>query len=366
VLTISQLAAYAGVTVRAVRHYHHIGLMPEPARYVSGYRSYGAGDVVRLIRIRTLAEAGVPLARVQYLLDATTGEFGEAVAQVDVELRAKIRELQEHRRRIARLAAGDSLALPPDVVVYLDKLREGGAPEAMVEGERDAWILIAARWPEKITEFMVDKMAQLDDPRTMQLYRLIGELLEVGIDEDRLSALADMMAELLEESAERGELDRQGEEMSDDAFIALLDSFASDAHPMVERLRELLAERGWIGWIRIERAADPSATRESLRLTDTERDTVTTNPARYRRTPLTRLRVPSPGSAAITARSAVTPPPMPGNRSPCVRGRRPHANYRRAPTGSRVVRNSWSGTCRTVEGRASAGATVANERISSG
>ena len=26
-LTISQLAAYAGVTVRAVRHYHQIGLL---------------------------------------------------------------------------------------------------------------------------------------------------------------------------------------------------------------------------------------------------------------------------------------------------------------------------------------------------
>ena len=31
-LTISQLATYAGVTVRAVRHYHQIGLLPEPER----------------------------------------------------------------------------------------------------------------------------------------------------------------------------------------------------------------------------------------------------------------------------------------------------------------------------------------------
>ena len=197
-LTISQLAAYAGVTVRAVRHYHHIGLMPEPARDGSGYRKYGAGDVVRLIRIRTLAEAGVPLARVQELLDATPAEFGEAVAQIDAELRARVRELQEHRRRIARLADGDSLALPPEVVGYLDKLRASGASEKMVEGERDGWILMAARWPEKIPEFMVDKTAQLDDPRTVQLYRLIDELVEVGIDEDRLSAVADLMAEMAE------------------------------------------------------------------------------------------------------------------------------------------------------------------------
>lgn len=262
-LTISQLASYAGVTVRAVRHYHHIGLMPEPARDGSGYRTYGAVDVVRLIRVRTLAEAGVPLARVQQMLDATPAEFGEAIARIDAELRARIRELQEHRRRIARLADGDSLALPTEVVDYLDKLRASGASDAMVRGERDGWILVAARWPEKIPQLMVDKMAQLDDPRTVQLYRLIDELVEAGIDEDRLNTVADLIAEMAEQSAERGELGRQSEDMSDDAFIALMDAYAADAHPIVERLQELLAERGWAGWSRMERAADPSTTRQS-------------------------------------------------------------------------------------------------------
>ena len=97
-------------------------------------------------------------------------------------------------------------------------------------------------------------MAQLDDPRTIQLYLVIGELLESGGDEDRLSQVADMLAEQIQESADRGELELQGEEWSDDAFIALLDSFASEAHPMIERLQELMAERGWTGWTRIERA----------------------------------------------------------------------------------------------------------------
>lgn len=258
-LTIGQLATYAGVTVRAVRHYHHVGLMPEPARDGSGYRTYDAGAVVRLIRIRTLAEAGVPLARVQELLEATADEFSQAVAQIDAGLRAQIRELQEHRRRIARLAAGDSLASPSEVVAFLDRLRASGIPAAIVEGERDGWILMAARWPEKIPEFMADKMAQLDDPRTVRLYRLIGEMLEVGMDEDRLSVVADLIVEMTEESAERGDLDRHIDQTNDDAFIALIDSFAADAHPMFERLQELMVERGWTGWSRMERA-EPSDT----------------------------------------------------------------------------------------------------------
>ena len=61
-LTISQLAAYVGVTVRTVRHYHRLGLLPEPERDHSGYRRYGADDVIMLKRVSTLARSGVPLA----------------------------------------------------------------------------------------------------------------------------------------------------------------------------------------------------------------------------------------------------------------------------------------------------------------
>ena len=100
-LTISQLAAYAGVTVRAVRHYHAKGLLPEPERDHSGYRRYDAQAVIELIKIRTLAEAGVPLARVQELLAADEEEFATAVAEIDRRLRREIRERQDHRRQIA-------------------------------------------------------------------------------------------------------------------------------------------------------------------------------------------------------------------------------------------------------------------------
>ena len=78
-LTIGQLAAYVGVTVRAVRHYHQVGLLPEPERDASGYRTYGALAVVELTKIRTLADAGVPLSQVRELLEADEETFAEAV-----------------------------------------------------------------------------------------------------------------------------------------------------------------------------------------------------------------------------------------------------------------------------------------------
>ena len=252
-LTIGRLASYAGVTIRAVRHYHQIGLLREPERDSSGYRTYDAAAVVRLIRIRTLAEAGVPLARVRELLDAEPEAFAAATTEIDRQLRTQIRALQEHRRRIARLGCGDSLAVRAEVIDYLDRLRAIGAPPAVIEAERDAWILVAARWPEAIPAFMADKVAQLENPKVVQLYRLLGRMTESWEDEELLREAADLMIELYEQAAASGEMDLQDEITPDAAFTRLLDSFADGAHPVVGRLRELIAERGWTGWSRVER-----------------------------------------------------------------------------------------------------------------
>src|SRR3954447_6050006 len=132
-LTISQLAAYAGVTVRAVRHYHAKGLLPEPSRDPSGYRRYDAGAVVELIKIRTLAEAGVPLSRVHELLAADEDDFAAAIDEIDRRLADEIEERRRHQERVGQLAAGDSLALPPDAVAYLDRLRELAVPERAIQ-----------------------------------------------------------------------------------------------------------------------------------------------------------------------------------------------------------------------------------------
>jgi DNA-binding transcriptional MerR regulator len=251
VLTIGRLASYAGVTTRAVRHYHQIGLLPEPERDSSGYRSYDAAAVVRLIRIRTLAGAGVPLARIRQLLDADPDTFAAATKEIDRRLRAQIRALQQHRRDVAQLGSGDSLAVPDEVVGYLDRLRGTGAPEAMVLAERDAWILVAARWPEAIPDFIAQKVAELADPNTVRLYRLIGRITENWEDEELLRETADLMSEMFEQAAAQGQLDWPDEHVRDAEFIHMMDSFAEGSHPAVARLRELIAERGWTGWTQV-------------------------------------------------------------------------------------------------------------------
>jgi DNA-binding transcriptional MerR regulator len=251
-LTIGQLAAYAGVTVRAVRHYHQIGLLPEPQRDASGYRRYGATAVVSLIKIRTLANAGVPLSQIRLMLEADTATFAEAIHRIDSHLNDEIERLETSRKQIAQLAAGDSLALPPEVTSYLDRLREIGVSERMVQAERDGWILIAAAWPDHIREIMPAKHAQLDDPQLVRLYRVLSEILEsdTGDDDPRLGEAADIMAALAEQAYTSGE-NNLDEKAHDDLPFDLLDALAVESDPRAKRLLDLMRERGWAGWHRI-------------------------------------------------------------------------------------------------------------------
>jgi DNA-binding transcriptional MerR regulator len=249
VLTISQLAAYAGVTVRAVRHYHAKGLLPEPGRDHSGYRRYDADAVVALIRIRTLAEAGVPLSRVQELLDADEDAFAAAVADVDRRLRAEIRERQRHRERIALLAAGDSLALPPEVVAYVQRLRDVGVPEEMVAAERDAWILVAAQLPEQMPLYMEAKNAQLDDPGVLAMYRDLAEVVTWGADDPRLDVVADRLAAELEAAPDEA---WDGDQLPDE-LAELLDAVFVEKVPGARRILRRLEHHGWTGWTNTRR-----------------------------------------------------------------------------------------------------------------
>lgn len=253
-LTISQLATYAGVTVAAVRHYHKIGVLPEPERDGSGYRSYDAADVVRLIRIHVLASAGVPLAQVEDLLDADPQSFADRVHEIDKRLRAQVRQLKDTRERLARLAAGEQLALPASVVGYLDQLRELGVDERYIEKERDAWIVIAAQVPDQIDTIIAKKIDDLDDPDVVQLYGLVSGALDWTADDPRVVEVANILDRITTRAAESGDLADVG---LDHRVVALLDAAAADTSPAAERLFALLEERGWKGLTRVERMTTP-------------------------------------------------------------------------------------------------------------
>ncbi|MDA2811517.1 MerR family transcriptional regulator [Nocardiopsis sp. RSe5-2] len=235
-LTIGQLAAHAGVTVRAVRHYHQRGLLPEPAPDASGYRRYDAQAVVDLIRIRTLADAGVPLARVEELLGAGPAEFARAVTEIDAALRRKIDELTEHRRRIAGLAAGDRAFLPDGVIGLLDLLRAIGISERQIRVERDAWILLSALSPRSVPEWAATKKELLADPESQGVYLALDEAFDWPPNDPRLPGLADRITAWLSRFDPGDDGDRPAE-------LGLVDALIDSSSPGIRRLYTLLRDR---------------------------------------------------------------------------------------------------------------------------
>ncbi|MGW6929486.1 MerR family transcriptional regulator [Lentzea sp. NPDC054927] len=189
-ITIGQLARYAGVTIKAVRHYHKVGLLEEPARDASGYRRYSAQDAIDLVKIRTLAEAGVPLARVQELLVAGEEEFASSITEIDEALRRREEEIRLARERVVRLRAGNALFLSAEAAALLDQLREIGVSERGVRMEREVWVLMQAVAPDDAAVWLADKTESLADPEFRQIYLDYDEAFGWSPDDPRLPALA--------------------------------------------------------------------------------------------------------------------------------------------------------------------------------
>jgi len=190
-ITIGQLADYAGVTIKAVRHYHQRGLLTEPPRDSSGYRRYSAQHAIDLVKIKTLAEAGVPLARINELLAADPDRFAAAITEIDRNLAERAEEIVRTRKRIAQLNAGDRLFVSAEVADFLDQLHELGVSQRTVRMERDIWILLQSVSPNEAAIWIADKREAIDDPEFRAIYLEYDAAFDWSPDDPRLVALAD-------------------------------------------------------------------------------------------------------------------------------------------------------------------------------
>lgn len=69
-LQIGEVATLLNITPKAIRHYHSIGLLPEPPRADNGYRLYGVPEIERLQLIGRLRQLGLSLKQIAFILDA--------------------------------------------------------------------------------------------------------------------------------------------------------------------------------------------------------------------------------------------------------------------------------------------------------
>ena len=102
-MQIGVLAASTDVSTKAIRYYESIGVLDEPARTESGYRSYGPEAIERLQFIKQAQSSGLALTEIKSILEIKD-EGGQSCehtrdllkSHLD-ELDRKIIELQQAR-----------------------------------------------------------------------------------------------------------------------------------------------------------------------------------------------------------------------------------------------------------------------------
>lgn len=205
-----ELARLAGTTVRALRHYHRVGILDEPERRSNGYREYDVHDLIRVLRIRRLASIGIALERMPDLLDDAGRDTGELLDELDAELTAQIGRLTRQRDVVARLRASNAAPdLPPELAPFLAVFATGAPPE----------------------------MAKFDRDQSVLLAHLAGEegVAHIARFYERLSSPA--LAPAVSDLAER--FGRLGPASSADEVAALVDAFEETLAPVIADLATL-------------------------------------------------------------------------------------------------------------------------------
>lgn len=272
-MRIGELAGLVGVTTRAIRHYHHQGLLPEPERRPNGYRAYGLRHAVVLARVRRLTELGLGLAEVRDVLAADAGrDLAEVLTELDEDLARQETAIREHRARLRVLlddAERGRLSpegpVSPELADFFGEMArasEGrqGPESVMAAKDREFLVLLdTTASPEDRDAFLAAMRPALGTPgaveRAHEVYARLdaladADLAEPGTDaavDEAARTLADALPDslLTELGTEGAQALAEGRGSRDDGF---LEAFFADLAPAqaeaVRRAMRLLVHRG--------------------------------------------------------------------------------------------------------------------------
>ncbi|MFE9553286.1 MerR family transcriptional regulator [Streptomyces sp. NPDC006692] len=261
-MRISEIAALVGVTTRAVRHYHHLGLLPEPARLANGYRQYSARDAIELARIRRLTELGLGLDEVRDVIADDAGrELAEVLAELDADLAHQEAEIRARRAQLATLLArADDGRLTTDDELspeLADLFARWGVPEtgsAMAAKDRELLAFLeTVAGPGERARLMTAMRAAAAAPgaaeRAHEVYALLDGLADADPADPRVEAAARALADCLppELATELGEGAGPAAEADSGFMKAFFADFAPAQAEAVRQAMRRVTEKGRAG-----------------------------------------------------------------------------------------------------------------------
>ncbi|RLV08474.1 MerR family transcriptional regulator [Streptomyces griseocarneus] len=207
-MRIGELAELAGVSTRAIRHYHHLGLLPEPRRLANGYRAYGLRDAVTLARVRRLTELGLGLDEVRDVLADDAGrELREVLEELDTDLARQEEALRARRERLAALLRrADEDGLPAEspvseelAALFAATARTAdelpGPPSPLVAKDRELLALLETGAPPEARDRMYEALRSMTaapggSGRVHEAYALLDALADAAPDDPRVDGAA--------------------------------------------------------------------------------------------------------------------------------------------------------------------------------
>lgn len=104
-LTIGAVAKRAGVAIDTIRYYEREGLLPEPLRRASGYRSYNETAISRLRFIRRAKDLGFTLEEIRDLL-ALSADRHRGVKAVRQRAQQRLASIDARIAELTRIRHG--------------------------------------------------------------------------------------------------------------------------------------------------------------------------------------------------------------------------------------------------------------------
>lgn len=243
-MRIGELADAVGVTTRTIRHYHHLGLLPEPERRSNGYRHYTLRHAVVLARVRRLTELGLGLAEVRDVLADDAGkDLLEVLTELDEDLARQEKAIRTRRARLRTLLEAEG-GLPPEgpVSPELAELFTGAArlPDSpMAAKDREILALMETGAPQEARQRIASALGEaLGTPegaaRAGAAYALLDALADAAPDDPRVDEAARALAGCIP----RGLVPDAGAVDQDNAFLRAL--YADFAPAQAEAFRRTL------------------------------------------------------------------------------------------------------------------------------
>lgn len=166
--TVSAVAALAGVSVRTLHHYDHIGLLRPASVSPGGYRLYAEADLERLQEVLFFRELGFGLKEIRNIMNSPRYDREAA-------LREHRRLLLKKRRRLDVLIHSVELAI--ESLEGGSKLSEEEMFEGFDQKQIDEWTEEARqRWGSENVDESIRRTAQYNKADWNAAYQEMGLL----------------------------------------------------------------------------------------------------------------------------------------------------------------------------------------------